>query len=115
RTPGPVTVSGFQDRRNRPLCHLSAAKVIIGNDLQNLFPDLRTYFSVLCFLTLAYTVFVGILHLSPCFSRKYFYDDQTNISFHICAPAAGSLRTKITCSRINNIPTDEPKQQQQRQ
>ena len=23
RTPGPVTVSGFQDRRNRPLCQLS--------------------------------------------------------------------------------------------
>lgn len=23
RTPGPVTVNGFQDRRNRPLCHLS--------------------------------------------------------------------------------------------
>ncbi len=27
RTPGPVTVNGFQDRRNRPLCHLSAANV----------------------------------------------------------------------------------------
>ncbi len=24
RTPGPVTVNGFQDRRNRPLCHLSS-------------------------------------------------------------------------------------------
>ena len=23
RTPGPVKVNGFQDRRNRPLCHLS--------------------------------------------------------------------------------------------
>jgi hypothetical protein len=23
RTPGPVTVNGFQDRRIRPLCHLS--------------------------------------------------------------------------------------------
>ena len=23
RTPGGVTLSGFQDRRNRPLCHLS--------------------------------------------------------------------------------------------
>ena len=23
RTPGPVTVNGFQDRRVRPLCHLS--------------------------------------------------------------------------------------------
>ena len=28
RTPGPLTVSGFQDRRNRPLCHLSEAKII---------------------------------------------------------------------------------------
>ena len=27
RTPGPVTVNGFQDRRIRPLCHLSTAKV----------------------------------------------------------------------------------------
>ena len=46
RTPGPVTVNGFQDRRNRPLCHLSAAKVIIENDLQNLFLLFSTYFSV---------------------------------------------------------------------
>lgn len=27
RTPGGITLNGFQDRRNRPLCHLSAAKV----------------------------------------------------------------------------------------
>ena len=27
RTPGPVTVNGFQDRRIRPLCHLSMAKI----------------------------------------------------------------------------------------
>ncbi len=26
RTPGPFTVNGFQDRRNRPLCHLSGVK-----------------------------------------------------------------------------------------
>ena len=26
RTPGPLTVNGFQDRRNRPLCHLSGGK-----------------------------------------------------------------------------------------
>ena len=26
RTPGGVTLNGFQDRRNRPLCHLSSAK-----------------------------------------------------------------------------------------
>ena len=28
RTPGGLTLNGFQDRRNRPLCHLSAAKVV---------------------------------------------------------------------------------------
>ena len=28
RTPGGVTLNSFQDCRNRPLCHLSAAKVI---------------------------------------------------------------------------------------
>ncbi len=30
RTPGPVTVNGFQDRRIRPLCHLSGAKIHFG-------------------------------------------------------------------------------------
>jgi len=28
RTPGAVTPNSFQDYRNRPLCHLSAAKLI---------------------------------------------------------------------------------------
>ena len=27
RTPEPVTVNGFQDRRVRPLCHLSGVKI----------------------------------------------------------------------------------------
>ena len=27
RTPGGVTLNGFQDRRNRPLCHLSGRKI----------------------------------------------------------------------------------------
>ena len=26
RTPGPVKINGFQDRRIRPLCHLSGCK-----------------------------------------------------------------------------------------
>jgi site-specific DNA recombinase len=26
RTPGGITLNGFQDRRNRPLCHLSGGK-----------------------------------------------------------------------------------------
>lgn len=29
RTPGGVTLNGFQDRRNRPLCHLSEMNVCI--------------------------------------------------------------------------------------
>ena len=29
RTPGPITVNGFQDRRIRPLCHLSIKNTII--------------------------------------------------------------------------------------
>ena len=32
RTPGAVRLNGFQDRRNRPLCHPSAAQRI-GGDL----------------------------------------------------------------------------------
>jgi hypothetical protein len=27
RTPGGLTLNGFQDRRNRPLCHLSDTKI----------------------------------------------------------------------------------------
>jgi hypothetical protein len=34
RTPGGVTLNGFQDRRIRPLCHLSAAKLAFGLELQ---------------------------------------------------------------------------------
>jgi hypothetical protein len=30
RTPGGVTLNGFQDRRIRPLCHLSGANVRLG-------------------------------------------------------------------------------------
>jgi hypothetical protein len=37
RTPGPLTVNGFQDRRNRPLCHLSnlKQKYAVESNLQN--------------------------------------------------------------------------------
>ncbi len=31
RTPGPFTVNGFQDRRIRPLCHLSGRKIRIAS------------------------------------------------------------------------------------
>jgi hypothetical protein len=36
RTPGTSQFNGFQDRRNRPLCHLSLQKKI----LRTFFPDL---------------------------------------------------------------------------
>ncbi len=34
RTPGTSRYNGFQDRRIRPLCHFSAAKVEILSNLQ---------------------------------------------------------------------------------
>ena len=36
RTPGGITLNGFQDRRNRPLCHFSGAKVHHFMVIQNL-------------------------------------------------------------------------------
>ncbi len=45
RTPGGLTLNGFQDRRNRPLCHLSlnrAAKLrILFQSAQDLFIDIN--------------------------------------------------------------------------
>ena len=40
RTPGPVTVNSFQDCRNRPLCQLSATKIIIS------IPSIKIFFRV---------------------------------------------------------------------
>jgi hypothetical protein len=40
RTPGPVTVNGFQDRRIRPLCHLSGAKIRAGDFLTKLIDNI---------------------------------------------------------------------------
>ena len=42
RTPGPVKINGFQDRRIRPLCHLSVCK---GN---NFFCFHQTFFILFC-------------------------------------------------------------------
>ncbi len=40
RTPGGVTLSGFQDRRNRPLCHLSNNwGIVSGQQDSNLRPS----------------------------------------------------------------------------
>ena len=35
RTPGGLTLNGFQDRRIRPLCHLSTTKVIQRSQIRN--------------------------------------------------------------------------------
>ena len=35
RTPGPLLVNGFQDRRIRPLCHLSGARILAFSGLEN--------------------------------------------------------------------------------
>jgi hypothetical protein len=37
RTPGPLTVNGFQDRRIRPLCHLSGRKIIQAGEFSKSF------------------------------------------------------------------------------
>ena len=37
RTPGAVTLNGFQDHRIRPLCHFSTAKVDIFLIIENFF------------------------------------------------------------------------------
>ncbi len=37
RTPGPITVNGFQDRRIRPLCHLSGCKTKLINFIELFF------------------------------------------------------------------------------
>ena len=37
RTPGTLLYNGFQDRRDRPLCHFSAAKIQIFLFLQTFF------------------------------------------------------------------------------
>ena len=48
RTPGGFHLNGFQDRRNRPLCHLSAAKIqkiIYDSSYFNFFLYFFHYFS----------------------------------------------------------------------
>ena len=42
RTPGPVTVNSFQDCRNRPLCHLSVAKIGLQANKKN--NSIKTFF-----------------------------------------------------------------------
>ncbi len=56
RTPGPVTVNGFQDRRIRPLCHLSAAKVEKHFNYQKPLP----------FFTHIFIMPLLLRHLNPC-------------------------------------------------
>ena len=48
RTPGPVTVNGFQDRRIRPLCHLSGAKIGVEGFPKKL-SERITYFFIIHF------------------------------------------------------------------
>ena len=65
RTPGGVTLNGFQDRRNRPLCHLSKLYFQIHPDLVALFLcDCK----VSLFLSLCQIYFLFL------FPKKLFYD-----------------------------------------
>ncbi len=44
RTPGPFTVNGFQDRRIRPLCHLSGRKIRLVAGFSKFFYQPTIYF-----------------------------------------------------------------------
>ena len=61
RTPGSFTFNGFQDRRNRPLCHLSGRKIIA--------PRVNSQIILPYFVTLR--KFVGLKHLKAV--NKYFW------------------------------------------
>ena len=59
RTPGASQLNGFQDRRNRPLCHLSsksATKVLLFFDMTKFFCKKKTAEAVFFhyFLPIAY-------------------------------------------------------------
>ena len=45
RTPGPVKINGFQDRRIRPLCHLSVCKDT------NFFHSCKIFFHFIFYIT----------------------------------------------------------------
>ena len=50
RTPGTSQFNGFQDRRNRPLCHLSSksgAKVLLFFELCKFFDTFFAYIEIL--------------------------------------------------------------------
>jgi hypothetical protein len=58
RTPGSITYNGFQDRRIKPLCHLSAGKIstIYGVTKNYLFLEGINNKKAVCFiLLLAYS------------------------------------------------------------
>ncbi|WP_302316399.1 hypothetical protein, partial [uncultured Muribaculum sp.] len=44
RTPGGVTLNGFQDRRNRPLCHLSKWMSLFTGAKLWLYCEITKYF-----------------------------------------------------------------------
>ena len=61
RTPGPVTVNSFQDCRNRPLCQLSAAKVVFICTTKKVFwnkLNLRYNFIIISTLSLNYFLYL---------------------------------------------------------
>ena len=66
RTPGGVTLNGFQDRRNRPLCHLSWQPNSYGFAPLPLFCDAKLqFFFLTCKL---FSIFAS---QSICKSHKY--------------------------------------------
>jgi hypothetical protein len=80
RTPGPVTVNGFQDRRIRPLCHLS----FTSKGLQN-YPFFMFYANIYCFL---FYIFFGLL----CIVIKYTATNIMPIPASCCIPIVSLSR-----------------------
>ncbi len=70
RTPGPLTVNGFQDRRIRPLCHLSV----------NRGANIRSFFKITIYAVNNLLLFLKII-LNLIKIRTDVCSFQNNIHF----------------------------------
>ena len=80
RTPGSLTFNGFQDRRNRPLCHLSGRKIRVWGIIAKY---------NCCFLELFFVcqsfICIGKLHFNcriPLLRWKIYGDLEASSSYY---------------------------------
>lgn len=66
RTPGDFRLNGFQDRRNRPLCHLPAVTVLVKT---------TSYFGLIAVL---HAGIVRNLEVRDGLTREFFPRDRTS-------------------------------------